>query len=104
MNTISLLPKRAERDPAASLALRTLPDPVLRLVCEPVDTFDRPFRELVEEMRQLMLRHRGSVSRRRRPESPCGCSSERSTGYACRSSTRGSGRAGRAPKTESSAA
>jgi peptide deformylase len=28
-------------------------------VCEPVDAFDRPFRELVEEMRQLMRRHRG---------------------------------------------
>lgn len=48
-----------EPDLAVSLALRTLPDPVLRLVCEPVDAFDRPFRELVEEMRQLMLRHRG---------------------------------------------
>jgi hypothetical protein len=44
--------------PAVSLAW-TLPDPVLRLVCQPVDAFDRPFRELVEEMRQLMLRHRG---------------------------------------------
>jgi peptide deformylase len=32
---------------------------VLRLVCEPVDAFDRPLHELVEEMRQLMLRHRG---------------------------------------------
>jgi peptide deformylase len=31
---------------------------LLRLVCEPVDAFDRPLRELVEEMRQLMLRHR----------------------------------------------
>jgi peptide deformylase len=49
----------SERDPAASLALRTLPDSVLRLVCEPVDTFDRSLRELVEEMRQLMQRHQG---------------------------------------------
>jgi peptide deformylase len=49
----------SERDPAASPALRTQPDPVLRLVCEPVDAFDRSLRELAEEMRQLMLRHRG---------------------------------------------
>ena len=55
----NLLPKGNERDPAASLALRTLPDPVLRLVCEPVDAFDRPLRELVEEMVQLMLRNQG---------------------------------------------
>jgi peptide deformylase len=44
---------------AASLVLRTAPDPVLRSVCEPVDTFDRALCELVEEMRQLMLRHEG---------------------------------------------
>ena len=50
-----LLPNGSERDPAASLTLRILPDPVLRLVCEPVDAFDRPLRELVEEMRQLMI-------------------------------------------------
>jgi peptide deformylase len=54
-----LFSKHAERDPEASLTLRTLPDPVLRLVCEPVDSFDRPLRELIEEMRQLMLRHHG---------------------------------------------
>jgi len=48
-----------ERDPAQPLTLRTLPDPVLRLPCEPVEAFDRHLRELVEEMRQLMLRHRG---------------------------------------------
>jgi peptide deformylase len=59
MNAGSLLPERRDRDPAASLVLRTVPDPVLRLVCEPVDAFDRPLRELVEELRQLMLRHRG---------------------------------------------
>jgi peptide deformylase len=41
------------------LTLRTLPDPVLRLVCAPVDAFDRSLCELVAEMRQLMLRHRG---------------------------------------------
>lgn len=53
------LSKDTEPDQAASLTLRTLPDPVLRLVCEPVDAFDRPFRELVAEMRQLMLQHQG---------------------------------------------
>ena len=47
------------RNPAGRLVLRTLPDPVLRSVCEPVDAFDRALRELVEEMRQLMLRHQG---------------------------------------------
>jgi peptide deformylase len=36
-----------------------VPDPVLRSACAPVDSFDRPLRELVEEMCQLMLRHRG---------------------------------------------
>jgi peptide deformylase len=59
MNVGNLLSKKTEPDRAASLALRTLPDPVLRLVCEPVDAFDRPFCELVAEMRQLMLQHRG---------------------------------------------
>jgi peptide deformylase len=53
------LPGLRERDPAASLVLRTVPDLVLRSVCEPVDAFDRTLRELVEEMRQLMLRHQG---------------------------------------------
>jgi peptide deformylase len=53
------LPNGSERDPGASLTLRILPDPVLRLVCEPVDAFDRPLRELVEELRQLMIRHQG---------------------------------------------
>jgi peptide deformylase len=53
------LPGVRERDPAAPLVLRTVPDPVLRSVCEPVDAFDRALRELAEEMRQLMLRHQG---------------------------------------------
>jgi len=53
------LPGHRDPDSGASLVLRTVPDPVLRLVCEPVDAFDRPLRELVEEMHQLMLRHRG---------------------------------------------
>ena len=48
-----------ERASSGSLALRTLPDPLLRLVCDPVDAFDRSLRELVEEMRQLMQRHQG---------------------------------------------
>jgi peptide deformylase len=51
--------ERADEDPATSLALRVLPDPVLRLVCEPVETFGRPLRELVEELHRLMVRHRG---------------------------------------------
>jgi hypothetical protein len=33
------LPGLRERDPAASLVLRTVPDPVLRSVCAPVDAF-----------------------------------------------------------------
>jgi peptide deformylase len=45
--------------PATSLTLRTLPDPVLRLVCEPVEAFGRPLREMVEELRQIMIRHKG---------------------------------------------
>jgi peptide deformylase len=53
------LPGLREGDPAASLVLRTVPDPVLRCVCEPVDAFDRALREVVEEMRQLMLWHQG---------------------------------------------
>lgn len=59
MNAGRPSPGLRERDPAASLLLRTLPDPVLRSVCEPVDAFDRALRELVEEMRQLMRRHQG---------------------------------------------
>jgi peptide deformylase len=54
-----LSPNTPERVPAAPLTLRTLPDPVLRSICETVDAFDRPLRELVEEMRELMRRHQG---------------------------------------------
>jgi peptide deformylase len=43
----------------ASLTLRTLPDPVLRVTCAPVDAFDRSLRELVEGMRELMREHQG---------------------------------------------
>jgi peptide deformylase len=46
-------------NPPAPLTLRTVPDPVLRLVCDPVDAFGRPLRELVEELHQLMIRHKG---------------------------------------------
>jgi peptide deformylase len=42
-----------------SLELRTAPAPVLRAVCEPVDDFGRPLRELVDEMRHLMRQSRG---------------------------------------------
>jgi peptide deformylase len=59
MTVGSLSPRGLEPEAAAALTLRTVPDPVLRLVCEPVDAFDRPLRELVEEMHELMLRHRG---------------------------------------------
>jgi peptide deformylase len=59
MTVGSLSPRGLEPGAAAALTLRTVPDPVLRLVCEPVDAFDRPLRELVEEMHELMLRHGG---------------------------------------------
>ncbi len=49
------------REPRAmlSLELRTAPDPVLRAVCEPVEAFGRPLRELVDEMLRLMRLRRG---------------------------------------------
>jgi peptide deformylase len=48
-----------QQDHTNGLALRILPDAVLRLVCEPVETFDRPLCALVEGLHQLMIRHRG---------------------------------------------
>lgn len=41
------------------LALVFYPDPVLRTVCEPVDTFDSTLRDVAEEMLALMRQHAG---------------------------------------------
>jgi peptide deformylase len=41
------------------LALVFHPDPVLRTVCEPVDTFDSTLRDVAEEMLALMHHHEG---------------------------------------------
>jgi peptide deformylase len=59
MSSGKLWPNGSERVPSPSLTLRTLPDPVLRRVCDPVESFGLSLRELVGEMRQVMLRHRG---------------------------------------------
>ena len=41
------------------LALVLYPDPVLRTVCEPVETFDSTLRDVAEEMLALMQHHQG---------------------------------------------
>lgn len=50
---------KERREALRHLSLRLHPDAVLRETCDPVERFDSSLRDLLAEMRTLMLSHRG---------------------------------------------